>query len=139
VLATIHTGTTGGWVAAGDTAIWMANEGEEGAADGTVTCVDPATNAVVARVDVGSQPWAIAYASGSLWVGLSDTPTVVRVSATTNTVVARITVTAAIYAIAATDRAVWAVQDLQPLDLNSPVPPGMVTRLNYSGLTPGPF
>jgi len=139
VVATIQTRTTGGWVAASDTAIWMVNAGEQGAADGSVTRIDPATNAVAARVLVGSLPWAIAYASGSLWVGLYDTPTVVRVSATTNTVVARITVGTPVYAIAATDRAIWAVQDLQASDLSSPVPPGTVTRLDYSGATPGPF
>jgi YVTN family beta-propeller protein len=139
VIATIQTGTTGGWVAAGDTAIWMANTGDEDTADGTVTRIDPATNTVVARVGVGSQPWAIAFASGSLWVGLAGTPTVVRVSAITNTVLAQITLDAPVYAIAATDSAVWAVQDLQAPDLNSPVPPGEVARLDYSGVTIGPF
>ncbi len=139
VVATIHAGTTGGWVAAGDTAIWMANEGDEDTADGTVTRIDPATNAVVARVPVGSQPWAVAFTSGSLWIGLAGTPTVVRVSAITNTVLAQITLDAPVYAIAATDGAIWAAQDLEAPDLSSPVPPGEVTRLDYSGLTRGPF
>jgi YVTN family beta-propeller protein len=117
----------------------MVNPGDQDTADGSVTRIDPATNAVVARVGVGSLPWAIAYAAGSLWIGLYDTPTVVRVSDTTNTVLARIMVAAPISAIAASDRAVWAVQDVQAPDLSSPAPAGTVTRLNYSGVTRGPF
>ena len=139
IVATIQTHTSGGWIAASDSAIWMVNPGDQDTADGSVTRIDPATNAVVARVGVGSLPWAIAYAAGSLWIGLYDTPTVVRVSDTTNTVLARIMVAAPISAIAASDRAVWAVQDVQAPDLSSPAPAGTVTRLNYSGVTRGPF
>jgi virginiamycin B lyase len=130
VVATIKTQTTGGDVVASDDAIWTTNAGQ-GAADGRVTRIDPATNAVVANVVVGSHPRGIAYAGGSLWIGLFDTPTVVRVSATSNAVLARITVAAPVLAIAADNHAVWAVQ-------HDSGGRGTVTRINYSGVAQGP-
>ena len=63
---------------------------------------------VTASVTVGSWPWRLAYAGGSVWIGMSDAPTVVRVSATTNAVLNRVTVDDDVRSIAATDHAVWA-------------------------------
>jgi YVTN family beta-propeller protein len=138
IVTTIRTQDSGGYVVASPTAIWMTNSGHVDTPDGSVTRIDPATNAVVANVAIGVGPIAIAYAGGSLWVGLFDTPTVVRVSATTNTVLGRITVAAPVYGIAATDRSVWAIHNLTRPDANTPPPPGKVTRVNYYGTAPGP-
>jgi YVTN family beta-propeller protein len=137
VVTTIKTQDTGGYVVATPTAIWMTNSGHVDTPDGSVTRVDPATNSVVAKVAVGHDPWAIASAGGSLWIGLYDTPTVVRVSTTTNAVLARVGVAAPVYEIAASDRSVWAVHNPKAPDANTPAPPGKVTRINYFGETQG--
>ena len=86
--------------------------------------IDPATNGVTASVTVGALPRRLAYAGGSVWVGLWDAPTVVRVSATTNAVLNRVTVDDNVYSIAATEHAVWAVHRRRPK-------PGVVTRIAY--------
>jgi YVTN family beta-propeller protein len=131
VVTTIKTQDSGGYVVASGTAIWVTNAGHENTPDGSVTRIDPATNKVVANAVLGLHPEEIAYAGGSLWIGLADTPTVVRVSATTNAVLARISVAAPVFAIAATDRSVWAVHRLGAPDANSDTPLGTVTRINY--------
>jgi hypothetical protein len=47
-----------------------------------MTRIESSTNQIVASVALGAgNPQEIAYAGGSLWVGLFDTPTVVQVSA----------------------------------------------------------
>ena len=50
-------------IAAGASAVWVANP-----LDDTVSRVDPATNRVTARIDVGDTPLSIAYGDGSVWV-----------------------------------------------------------------------
>ena len=87
----------------------MTNPGREWGDKGRLTRIDPATNGVTASIVVGAAPWSVAYAAGSVWVGLGDAEAVVRVSATTNAVLNRVTVDDDVYSIAATDHAVWVV------------------------------
>ena len=61
----IDVGVGVGYIAFGDGAIWTANY-----MDGTVSRIDPRTNAVTARVPVGP-PQALAVGEGSAWVGVA--------------------------------------------------------------------
>ncbi len=137
VVTTIQTQENGGFIAASPTAIWVTNAGHMDAADGSATRIDPTSNSVVANVTVGSYPQRIAYAAGSLWIGLYDVASVVRVNATTNTVMARITVSAPVTGIAATDRMVWAAH--RAVGVTSTGTSGRLTRINYSGMAQGPM
>jgi YVTN family beta-propeller protein len=47
----------------GPDAIWVANSG-----DGTVSRIDPATNAVTKTISVGHRPLGVAFANGLVWV-----------------------------------------------------------------------
>ena len=105
--------------------------GREGQADGMLTRIDPATNGVTASVTISSGPFRLAHAGGSVWIGLYDTPTVVRASATTNAILSRVTVDHPVYAIAATEHEVWAVHNLSSADSAALPPPGVVTRIAY--------
>ena len=58
----------GGYIAFGDGAVWTANY-----IDGTVSRIDPRTNAVTARVAVGA-PQALAAGEGSAWVSVAGAP-----------------------------------------------------------------
>src|SRR2546423_271389 len=50
----------------------------------------PATNRVVAEVDVGGQPYGLAAGGGSVWVGNNGSDSVARIDTATNRVVAEI-------------------------------------------------
>ena len=127
IVATIPTQDTGGDetfgdVAFGGGAVWVTNRDTDDRADDRLTRIDPATNGVTATVIVGSGPSGVAYAGGSVWIGLGE-ETVVRVSATTNAILNRVTVDDSVISIAATEHAVWAV-------LSGPEP-GVVMRIAY--------
>ena len=61
----------------------------------------------IATVRVGRQPYAVAFAAGSVWVTNSDDGTVARIDPSTNKVVARIRVARNPYGIAARSRSLW--------------------------------
>lgn len=134
VVATTQAQDTGGFVAFGANAVWMSNAGHEGMSDGKVSRIDPATNTVVASVTIGSVgPYAdpIAFAGGSVWVGLTGTPEVVRLSATTNAILNRLTVAHKPYALAASNHAAWVVLNL-PTEAGASSPPnGILSRISY--------
>jgi YVTN family beta-propeller protein len=92
-------------LAAGDGAVWLA--------ENKVLRVDPATNAVTATIEVGSQPEGIAVSPGAVWVANADGPSVSRIDPATNRVVATIRVgprsacCARHTSVVASPRAVW--------------------------------
>ena len=57
---------------------------------GSVSRIDPQTNAVVARIFVGHEPFAIAAGDGAVWVTNRTDFTVSRIDPRTNTVTATI-------------------------------------------------
>ena len=67
--------------------IWITNAGS-----GTVTKINPNTNATIATVTVGTDPGPIAYDGTAIWVANRGGGTVSRVDASANTVVATIPV-----------------------------------------------
>jgi virginiamycin B lyase len=86
-----------------DGAIWVRNN-----ADGTVSRIDPATNAVVATIRVGDGEGDIAYGDGSIWVASSEPATVSRIDPTTNTVIATIPAAGeGTWGLASTPGAIW--------------------------------
>jgi YVTN family beta-propeller protein len=50
-------------VAVGADAVWVANRLE-----GTVWRIDPRTNDVVAKIEVGNAPSGLAFADGQVWL-----------------------------------------------------------------------
>lgn len=67
--------------------IWITNAGS-----GTVTKINPNTNATIATVTVGTDPGPIAYDGTAIWVANRGGGTISRVDASANTVVATIPV-----------------------------------------------
>jgi YVTN family beta-propeller protein len=63
--------------------------------DGTVSRVDPATDAVVATVHVGEGPSDVAVGGGGVWAASEARGTVTRLDPETNTAVATIDVASA--------------------------------------------
>jgi YVTN family beta-propeller protein len=109
--ATIAVGAGGELqLAAGAGAIWVANR-----SDGTVSRIDPATNAVVAVIQVGDasrspdQPRLsdITVGEAYVWVARAAERRVAKIDPATNTVVADIRVSGAPSYIAAGAGAVW--------------------------------
>src|SRR5207249_9399426 len=67
-------------VAVGEGSVWVAIE------DGTVLKVDPLTNQVDRRFQVGTDPVAIAYGEGSVWTANLQDDTVSRIDTATGEV-----------------------------------------------------
>jgi YVTN family beta-propeller protein len=78
---------------------------------GEVVRIDPATNAVVARIKVDSQPCGITAAGGSVWVGNYTGNSVMRIDPATNAVVRRFPVFR-VYDVLAGHGSVWATSEL---------------------------
>src|SRR5215207_2183310 len=78
-----------------------------GFGDGTVARIDPATNRVVARVQVGGQPYGITAGADSVWVGNNESENVTRVEVATNRVVSRIAVGDRPIGLTYDDGSVW--------------------------------
>ena len=79
-------------LAVSDRAVWVANRfivsgvfasGKRG----TVSRIDPQTNAVVATITVGHEPFAIAAGYGAVWVTNRTDSTIMRIDPRTNKVV----------------------------------------------------
>jgi virginiamycin B lyase len=73
-------------LAVGEGAVWVTDIGND------VWRIDPASNAVVAKIPVGSLPAALTVAYGSVWVTDIGTGTLSRIDAATNRVTATINV-----------------------------------------------
>jgi YVTN family beta-propeller protein len=104
-------------VAVGEHAVWVANEfqtfspiglsNKPAPKRGTVSRIDPETNAVVVTIPVGHDPFAIAVADGAVWVANRTDFTISRIDPQTNRVVATIPIGNRPEGLAAGDGAVW--------------------------------
>lgn len=100
-----------GPIAIGEGAVWTENR------DGTLSRIDPATNAVVATIPLpyelgnSASGW-IVTANGSVWVSNFGVNTVTRIDAATNKVVATIPVGDAPTGLAVTPGAIWVANHL---------------------------
>ena len=106
-------------MATGGGSVWVAS-----ALDGTVTRVDRAKQQVV-TIPVGGHPGALAYGSGSLWVG-GDGREVAQIDPARNAVVRRIGVGGQPTALAVGYGALWIAQPRE----------GVVVRLDLAGRRP---
>ena len=104
VRAVVSLGTSPSAMAAGDGAIWVANQNA-----GTVARIDPVTRSAVQTVQVGSVPTSIAVGAGAVWVSNNDGGTVSRIDPTVNRVVQTIAVGNAPTGLAVGDGSVWVV------------------------------
>jgi YVTN family beta-propeller protein len=103
-------------VAVGEDAVWVASRvstftsstlHKPSVRRGIVSRIDPRTNAVVATIPVGADPFGIAVGDGSVWVANRRGFTVSRIDPQTNKVVASIPVGNRPQGIAAGNGAVW--------------------------------
>jgi YVTN family beta-propeller protein len=95
-------------LAAGQGTVWVISIPDD-APDGRVVGIDARTDQVVANVEVGVQPTAIAYGEDSVWVVDEGTQRVQRIDARTNAVVASIPVGFLPTGVAVSDGSVWVV------------------------------
>jgi streptogramin lyase len=70
-------------VAEGYGSVWVA-------VSGGLVRLDPASGAVVARIDLGNRPWGVTTGGGGVWVANQTDGTVTRVDPTTNAIVWRV-------------------------------------------------
>jgi YVTN family beta-propeller protein len=100
-------------VAVGAGAVWVASRFVTGngfstsGKRGTVSRIDPQTNAVVATISVGHEPFAIAAADGAVWVANRTDSAISRIDPRTNRVVATIDVGGEPEGLAADAGSVW--------------------------------
>jgi YVTN family beta-propeller protein len=91
----------GGALAVGEGAVWAMSDAKE-----TLMRIDPARNAIVARIKVGAPEAAVA-GEGAVWLSNPSENTVTRVDPATNTVTATIPVGPQPEGIAVSPGAVW--------------------------------
>jgi YVTN family beta-propeller protein len=104
-------------IAVGEGAVWVASRrvafssisgGQNSPVlRGTVSRIDPKTNAVVATIPVGADPFGIAVGEGSVWVANRRGFSISRIDPRTNEVVASIPIGNRPQGIAAGHGAVW--------------------------------
>ncbi len=85
--AVIQTGHGPCAITALDGSIWVTNFG-----DGTLSRIDPVTNAVDEPIQIGSNPCGLTAFDGALWVGVLGTNEVVRFDPASGTVTDRVDV-----------------------------------------------
>jgi len=95
-------------LAAGNGAVWVISIPDD-AADGRVVAIDTRTDQIVANVEVGVQPTAIAFGEGSVWVVDEGRQRLQRIDARTGGVVASIPVGFLPTGVAVSDGSIWVV------------------------------
>lgn len=93
---------TEGGLAVGASNVWMLTDTR-----GTLVRIDPASNRVVARIDVPASSYAVAFGEGAVWVTNTDANTLTRVDPTTNLVTHTIPVGPSPRFLAVGERSVW--------------------------------
>ena len=94
-------------IAAGVDSIWVSS-GVVGAESGTVFRIDPATNQVVASIEVERWPAQVAATEDAVWVTHSVTPFLSRIDPATNEVSATLSLECPTMGLAADATGVWA-------------------------------
>jgi len=94
-------------IATGAGAVWVTI-GVTGGDSGMVIRIDPATNQVVASIEVERWPAQVVATDNALWVTHSVTPHVTRIDPTTNVVSATLNLDCPTVGLAADAAAVWA-------------------------------
>jgi len=102
IRAVVPLGTSPSAIAAGDGAVWVADDN-----GGTVSRINPSTRAVVETVPVGSSPSGIAVGPGAVWVTNNNNETVARIDPAVDRVVQTIPVGNAPTGVAVGDGSVW--------------------------------
>jgi YVTN family beta-propeller protein len=99
----------GGALTVGEGAVWAMSDAES-----TLMRIDPARNAVVAQIKVGSSPDTAAAGDGAVWLTYPPDDTVSRIDPATNKVTASIHVGPRPTGIATSPGAVWVADDYGP-------------------------
>jgi YVTN family beta-propeller protein len=118
-------------IAFGLGALWVVNP-----IDGEVLKIDPSTNSIVKRIQVGASPGAIGVGAGSVWVASTLDNQILRIDPTTYATGAPIQLRAAPTAIAVTEDAVWVTSDTG--DTVTRIDPESGTLIKDIGVGDGP-
>jgi YVTN family beta-propeller protein len=102
VRAVVSLGTSPSSLAAGDGAVWVANDNA-----GTVSRINPSTRALVETIPLGSSPGGIAAGPRAVWVTDNDGGMVSRIDPAVDQVVQTIPVGNAPTGVAVGDGSVW--------------------------------
>ena len=88
VTATIAVGPaeSEGGIAASENAVWLVTDWSGRETQGKLSRIDPATNSVVAQIDVPAGSAAVIYGDGAIWVTTPPKNLLTRVDAVTNKV-----------------------------------------------------
>ena len=126
-------------IALGDGALWATSDATGASATTRLLRIDPAGGTVTATIPlVGTETGGIATASGSVWVALWETPSVLRVDAATNAVADTVSVATPFgQGIAATATDAWLLGYATEPFAGDPTPSGQVIRITY-GVAPPP-
>ena len=129
-------------IATGAGAVWVTI-GVTGGDSGMVIRIDPATNQVVASIEVERWPAQVVATDNALWVTHSVTPHVTRIDPTTNVVSATLNLDCPTVGLAADAAAVWAACVAVPVLLRiDPLTNQVVARIavgyHSEGVTLGP-
>jgi streptogramin lyase len=95
-------------LAAGDDALWVISLPDD-APDGRVVAIDTHTDRIVANVEVGVQPIAIAFGEGSVWVLDQGRQRLQRIDPRANAIVASIPVGFLPTGVAVGEASIWVV------------------------------
>lgn len=120
VVASIPVDDAGGMPDVGFGSVWVVNGG------GTVSRIDPTTNAVVADIEVGAGAFGVRTGDGAVWVTNLQDGTLTRIDPATDTVAAVIAVGTLPIGLAVTPGAVWVANHWA----SGPDPTGSVMRID---------
>jgi len=95
-------GYSDGGIAFDGSHVWMATADAH-----TILKIDPATNSIIATLDVGNSPIGLAFGGGYLWVADNWSASVSKVDVVSNTVVATIDVEHGANALAVSGGNLW--------------------------------
>jgi YVTN family beta-propeller protein len=115
VQAAIRVGKAPGAVLVAEGSVWVANRG-----DGTISRVDPATNRVIATIDVAANPTRLTTDAGAVWVATRES--LQRIDPATNQVVKTLPLRVGAGDVLAADGRLWvsledgSVRRLDPAD-----------------------
>ena len=98
----IHPGSDPRAIATDAHAVWVANSG-----DGSVSRIEPGTNAIADSISAGQGPAAVATSGDAVWVALGDAGSVARIDPRTDNVTATIAIGHRPQGIAVADGLVW--------------------------------
>jgi len=105
-IATVRVGSQSGMVLSAAGSVWSSD-----LLLARVVRIDPATNAVVRRIQFAAKPFGVAYGAGSVWVADRSVNVLGRINPRTDKVVKKITIGYSSYGVAFGAGSVWVTSE----------------------------